>query len=107
MSFDQTFIDTMVHHHEGAIAMGRVAQERGEHPEVKKMGGDIISAQEGEITTMKGWRKAWFGSDTIPPMAAGKPGMADMPGMANMMGMAGDIEGLKTANPFDLAFWTR
>lgn len=30
--------------------------------------------------------------------------MAEMPGMSSMMNMPGDIEALKTATPFDLAF---
>ena len=108
-AFDEMFIDMMVPHHQGAVAMAVIANERAEHPEIKAMAGGIITSQEAEIATMKGWRKAWFGSDDTPamgtPMAHAKmPGMAEMPGMSSMTHMATDIEGLKTATPFDLAF---
>ena len=104
--FDQMFIDMMVPHHQGAVQMAMLVRERGEHAEIKSMAEGIITSQEAEIERMKGWRKAWFGSADTPamgmPMAHAKmPGMAEMPGMTHM---ADDIERLKTATPFDLAF---
>ena len=108
-TFDQMFIDMMVPHHEGAVAMAKIAKERADHPEIKAMAAGVISSQEAEIGEMKGWRKAWFGSEAIPAMRmavkqADVDGMDRMPGMSSMQDMAGDIERLKTAVPFDLAF---
>ncbi len=113
--FDQMFIDMMVPHHQAAVDMGMIARARGEHPEIKSMAEGIITAQRDEIATMKGWRKTWFGSADTPamtmPMAhaempemAGMPGMSSMAHMAQTADMATDIEALKTATPFDLAF---
>ncbi len=110
-SLDQQFIDMMVPHHQGAVEMAKIAQQRAEHPEIKTMADAIIRAQEGEITQMKGWRKAWFGSDQTPPLDK----MPMVPGMggahgghgggSGTMDMAADVQQLRTAgNPFDKAF---
>ena len=99
----------MVPHHEGAVAMGEIAQARGEHPEIKQMAEAILSTQTEEIGQMKAWRKEWFGSDQTPPMSQ----MPMVPGMAGghathgstTMNMAADVEQLRNApEPFDLAF---
>ena len=94
--FDQNFIDSMVVHHQAAIDMAKVAQRKGEHPEIKKLAADIVSAQDGEIAKMKSWRKQWYGSDQIP---AGTSGM-----MTGMAGMNVDLQQLENAQPFDKAF---
>ncbi len=108
--FDQQFVDMMVPHHQSATEMAKLAQTRAEHPELKTLAGNIIADQNKEIDQMKTWRKAWFGSDQTPAMEQ----MPLLPGMSmgNTAGMNGngtmnmmkDIEGLKTAQPFDKAF---
>lgn len=101
--FDQMFIDMMVPHHEGAVEMAKLARDRGEHAEIKVMADGIIASQEAEIGKMRAWRTAWYGSASTPSMSMpmSQPGM---PGMSSMMNMSKDIEGLRTASPFDLAF---
>jgi uncharacterized protein (DUF305 family) len=102
----------MVPHHQGAVEMAKIAQQRAERPEVKQMAGDIIAAQDQEIAVMKGWRKAWFGSDQTPTMDKMPmlPGMStgghSMGGMSGTtMDMAADVAKLRTASPpFDKAF---
>ena len=60
--FDKAFIDAMVPHHEGAIAMAKAQLAEGSQPELRKMADDIIAAQTEEIARMKAWRKAWYGA---------------------------------------------
>jgi hypothetical protein len=48
--FDQSFIYMMVPHHESAIAMASIAQQRAEHAEIKSMADDIIAGQGTEQT---------------------------------------------------------
>ena len=95
--FDQMFIDMMVPHHQAAIDMAKIAQQQGEHPEIKTLADAIVKDQDGEIAQMKAWRKAWYGSDQI--QAGGMAGMG-MP----MAGMDVDLNQLKAAKPFDKAF---
>lgn len=107
-SFDRQFIDMMVPHHQSAVEMAKIAQDRGEHPEIKQLAGEIMTAQDAEIAQMRSWRNAWFGSDSTPPMDAVPmlPGM-DMGGHGtggDMMDMTADIEALRSAEPFDRAF---
>jgi len=76
--FDLMFIDMMIVHHQGAIAMADVALERGEHQEIRDLAQSIISTQQAEIDQMQTWRDAWY------------PGAAAIP-MAQMTGMMGDL----------------
>ncbi len=108
--FDQQFFDMMVPHHMSAVEMAKIAQTRGEHPEIKTLAGSIIADQNKEIDQMKQWRKVWFGSDQTPamdqmPMLPGLPA-SDMKNMGanGTMNMMTDINALTTAQPFDKAF---
>ncbi len=57
--FDLMFIDMMIPHHQGAITMAREALQRAEHPEIKRIAEQIITAQEREIRQMNQWKAAW------------------------------------------------
>lgn len=60
--FDREFIDMMVPHHQGAIAMARVVLEKGQDSEVKDLAQEIIDAQSREIGEMNTWREKWYGA---------------------------------------------
>ncbi len=74
--------------------MAKVAQTKAEHAELKTLASAIIAAQDGEIAQMKGWRKAWYGSDQIAPGMGGH----------QMGGMDTDLAAFGNAQPFDRAF---
>lgn len=57
--FDKAFVEMMISHHEGAVAMAELIPSRAKHEEIKKLGEAIISAQTKEITDMKQWQKNW------------------------------------------------
>lgn len=61
-NIDQHFIVQMIPHHEGAIAMAKIALERSKRPEMLTLAKAIIKAQEGEIADMRGWYQSWYGS---------------------------------------------
>lgn len=58
--FDQAFINAMIVHHEGAIRMAEQAKHKAEHPELKTLAENIITAQTSEIEQMKQWKKNWL-----------------------------------------------
>jgi uncharacterized protein (DUF305 family) len=95
-NIDQHFIVQMIPHHEGAIAMAKIALERSKRPEILSLAKGIIEAQERENADMRSWYQSWFGS--VPP----EGGM----GMAHMDGMSGDASALKSvsAAEFDREF---
>lgn len=56
---DKAFLEDMIMHHMGAITMANQALVVG-RDEIKKMAQDIITAQNKEIETMKGWLDTKF-----------------------------------------------
>lgn len=60
-ALDKAFLDEMIVHHEGAVEMAQALLRGTKRPELIKLGGDIITAQTGEIKMMQDWRTAWFG----------------------------------------------
>ena len=52
-AFDALFVDMMIRHHQGAIAMAKTVLADGAEPHVRALAEAIITAQEGEITEMQ------------------------------------------------------
>ena len=92
---DRAFVADMVPHHESAVEMAKIAQDRGKSEFVKQLASDIIRTQTEEITTM---RREDEGLDTTG-VKVGSLGVPE-----HMKGMDGDVASLKTVDPFDPAF---
>jgi uncharacterized protein (DUF305 family) len=93
-NFDRTFIDNMVPHHKGAIAMARIELAKGTRLQLRALARGIITAQNSEIGLMKGWRSRWYGSPKTPAKMS-----MSMPGM--------NIASLQHATDVDRAFLTQ
>jgi uncharacterized protein (DUF305 family) len=93
---DEAFIDAMVPHHQGAIAMARVALENVEHEEIKELSRNIVSSQQAEIEVLKAIKKEEFGTSEVP--------MEMSPEQMRGMGMMMDPQALAEENLFDQAF---
>jgi len=87
--YDARFIDSMIVHHEGAIAMAQQALETTERPEIRQLAEAIVSAQQTEIAQMRTWRSAWY------------PDLAPTDGMQMDMGPMSVADG---RTPFDQRF---
>lgn len=59
-AFDKEFLDQMIVHHEGAVAMAQQVLAVSRRPELLSLARAIISAQETEIQQMQQWRVQWF-----------------------------------------------
>ncbi|MBT2530472.1 DUF305 domain-containing protein [Streptomyces sp. ISL-99] len=51
-AFDTAFLEMMVKHHEGAVAMAKTEQSDGAYKPAKDMAGTIIASQSAEIERM-------------------------------------------------------
>lgn len=101
---DQHFIEQMIPHHEGAIEMAELAQERSKRPEILTLAEAIIQSQSQEITQMQTWYKNWYGAE-VPVNSTVGMGMGRGMMHGGMMGgQTSDIESLKNAANFDEAF---
>ena len=94
---DRAFVDSMVPHHEDAIKMATIAQQRGESEYIQKLAGNIIQSQGREIETMKAEDKK---------LAAAGVEMGSLGMGHSMMGMDMDMDALENADPFDKEFFS-
>lgn len=92
---DRAFVAAMIPHHEDAVEMAKIAQQRGESTFVEQLAGDIAAAQTEEISTLRR-------EDEALENAGVKKGSLGVPEHA--MGMDRDPAELESAEPFDRAF---
>ena len=76
--YDLQFLDTMIHHHEGAVEMAEMVVKKTQNEELKKFAQKIVDDQKKEIAEMREWREKWFAG-------AARAINMEMPGMADSM----------------------
>jgi uncharacterized protein (DUF305 family) len=94
-STDRAFARSMIPHHEAAVEMAELAQERAQHRELRSLAKDIVASQTAEIRTLRRVEGDLQGKG----VHHGDLGLDE-----HMMGMDHDIHGLESAREFDRAF---
>ena len=92
---DLAFAKMMIPHHQSAIDMAKLAQEKGESMFIQNLADDIIAAQKEEITVLTQGVKDLEAAG----VEEGDLGLAD-----HETGMDANLDELREANPFDRAF---
>ena len=54
-TIDQAYVAKMIAHHEGAVAMAKVALRDSRDPEIRRMAQGVVDTQTREIAEMKAW----------------------------------------------------
>ena len=54
-TIDQAYVAKMIAHHEGAVAMAKVALRDSRDPAIRRMAQTVIDTQTREIAEMKAW----------------------------------------------------
>jgi uncharacterized protein (DUF305 family) len=88
---DVTFAQSMIPHHQQAVAMSATVLSDGADANVKDLAQRITDAQGPEIQTLTGWLKGW-GRPVPSNNANGMDGMDGMSGTSGMDGMMSDSE---------------
>lgn len=91
---DRAFLNDMTPHHQSAIQMARIAQQRGEHPQIKGLAGSIVADQQSEIALMAKLGSQIKGGDAKSTLAMNM----------HAMGMDMNTGALMNIRPFDRAF---
>lgn len=102
-NIDKHFIEQMIPHHDGAVAMAKLALEKSKRTEIKTLATAIIEGQTKEIQDMGVWYKDWFGKD-VPQVSTGMMGGGMMSSSGMHMGGQEDMTVLENAKDFDKAF---
>ncbi len=74
--FDAQFIDSMIEHHRGAIAMAEQALKESQRAEIKQLAQNIIRSQQQEVDQMTSWRTQWY--PDVQPTGGMNMEMGDM-----------------------------
>ncbi|MGY1643692.1 DUF305 domain-containing protein [Geodermatophilus sp. SYSU D00703] len=74
---DVQFVNGMIPHHQSAITMAQVAEDRAADPRVKDLAARIETPQAPEVETMSGWLADWGAAASSSPSDDGMGGMDD------------------------------
>jgi uncharacterized protein (DUF305 family) len=78
VSFDHQFMTTMIRHHEDAIALAELQQDRGGDDRIKRVAKEIFESQKRELEKLKRFLRTWYGTDGYEgPGGAAPPGGGD------------------------------
>ena len=92
---DRAFAAEMIPHHEGAIEMAQLARQRAEHPEIRRLARNVITAQREEIAVLSSIQSDLRKDGGV----VGDLGLSE-----EHMAQKGDVDQLREASDFDREF---
>jgi uncharacterized protein (DUF305 family) len=97
--YDLQFLDTMSAHHQSALDMTKLVDQRSAHGELKQIAKTMIGNQQKEIQQLQDWKKQWYAGK-------GYAKNTQMPGMKESMGDMAMMDKLEAASgpKFDAMF---
>lgn len=98
---DGSFVAGMVPHHQSAIDMARLAQEQGQHPEIKQLANAIVNTQAIEIQQLSAAHQRLFGKSLAEGGTEHGAGLGLDQHLSGMDMEPGVLDGAK---PFDREF---
>lgn len=103
---DLAFARQMVPHHQDAVEMARIAQTKAQHPAIRSLADDIITAQTREITALQSIDRRLASDGTQPAelLDGGEHSKSMGTTMDNIAMSPVDLAALRSADPFDQAF---
>ena len=67
VSFDFRFMELAIRHLERAVAMAEEEQDRGGHPRLKHLAGELMERSQRELEALRRWLRTWYGEGVLPP----------------------------------------
>ena len=58
---DLRYLNAMIAHHGGAMALAQQAKEKSKRAEIVKLADDILAGEPKAIAELYGWKKDWYG----------------------------------------------
>ena len=104
MPFDHAFLNAMIQHHKRGEDAATIALSRAEHPELKTAAEDMITTDLAHIAKLRELRRGWYGTDGAPAALLPTDERSELPGVESTKAIADELDDLKKAEPFDLAF---
>ncbi|WP_078585148.1 DUF305 domain-containing protein [Streptomyces anulatus] len=92
---EKEFLAMTVDHHFGGVHMAEMCVDKATRADLKGLCVEIKDTQSQEITTMRSWLKAWYGTDETPSV----PHEA-MPMMHELSGLSGRAFDVKLSRHF-------
>lgn len=68
--FDHNFLSKVPQHHQGAVEMARMCEQRAQHADLKAFCSKLAKEQDQEKSQVESWRSSWYGAQDarVPEM---------------------------------------
>ena len=88
---ESQFLENMIQHHKDGVKMAKMALEKGQSKEVKRVSQKIIKVQNNEISQLQSWKRKWYPEEKMNgDMAKMSMSKMDTSKMESMTGKAFD-----------------